>query len=135
MKKTKKENIVISKIIEKKWNISFENNEFKLGKWGDVDNFCRVNDKLIILMEFEKGQKHPNTNILKIWPFLEENNDLRIVLLHYFFPENKAPKNRKRLCFFLGEKLEKLFETRFRYVQLNEDTINDLKSLKSFINK
>ena len=84
----------------------------------------------MILLECEKGQKHPNTNVLKVWPYLENNKNIKIILFQYFFKENKAPKNRVALCGFTGEKLENQFRNRFQYVQLNDqirDSLNDMK--------
>jgi hypothetical protein len=119
MKKTSKENIAISETIAKALGITFNNEEFSLGKWGEVDNWAQLEDSTLILLECEKGQKHPNTNVLKLYPYMEENPNIKIFLLHYFYPENRAPKNRLALCHFLGEKMEQLFAERFKYVSLS----------------
>lgn len=118
MKKTEPENIEISNHIGSVLGVSFKNEEFSLGKWGEVDNWAQLSDDTLILIECEKGQKHPNTNVLKLYPYLEENSDIKILLLHYFYPENKAPKNRLLLCNFLGEKMEQQFLERFQYFSL-----------------
>ncbi len=118
MKKTAKENLIISRIIENALGITFINEEFSLGKWGEVDNWCHLSHDIIILLECEKGQKHPNTNVLKLYPYLEEFPKVHVILIHYFFPENKAPRNRVALCNFLGEKLEYEYGLRFQYVHL-----------------
>jgi hypothetical protein len=118
MKKTSKENIAISETISKALGITFINEEFSLGKWGEVDNWCELSNDTIVLLECEKGQKHPNTNILKLYPWLEEFPKVHVILLHYFFPENKAPKNRVALCSYIGEKMENNFGIRFQYVHL-----------------
>lgn len=118
MKKTSKENIEISDLIADSLGINFRNTEYSLGKWGEVDNWAMLTNGTILLLECEKGQKHPNTNVLKLYPFLEENSDKTIVLIHYFYPENKATKNRLALCDFLGDKMEKLFLGRFQYISV-----------------
>lgn len=118
MKKTKKENIEISQYIEKVLGITFKNEEFNLGNWGHVDNSCELINNKIILLECEGGQDHPCTNVLKLWPYLEEFSKKEVILIHYFFPRNDAPKNRVALCHFLGEKLENIFGKRFRYVHI-----------------
>lgn len=118
MKKTSKENIVISDLIADSLGINFRNTEYSLGKWGEVDNWAMLPNGTILLLECEKGQKHPNTNVLKLYPFLEENSDKTIVLIHYFYPKNKAPKNRLALCDFLSDKMERQFVERFKYVSL-----------------
>jgi hypothetical protein len=118
MQKTTKGNIVISQAIENTLGITFSNEEFKLDKWGNVDNWCHLSYDTLILLECEKGQRHPTTNVLKLYPYLREYSKIHVVLFHYFFPENKAPKNRLALCNFLGEILETEFGIRFQYVPL-----------------
>lgn len=134
MKQTSQENINISRRIEAIMNLVFENHEFDLNGWGHADNYCWTDDQTLILLECEKGQKHPNTNVLKVWPFLEQKNQLSITLLQYFFPENKAPKNRLSLCDFIGNKLQNQFGSRFQYLQLHEPIddvlVDQIKSLK-----
>lgn len=130
MKNTSKENITISNTIANALGITFSNEEFSLGKWGEVDNWCELSYDTIVLLECERTQKHPNTNVLKLYPWMEEFPKVHIILLHYFFPENKAPKNRVALCNFIGEKLEVNFGIRFQYVHLQcpQDCIaNELK--------
>jgi hypothetical protein len=93
----------------------FQPKEFSLERWGSVD-FYTKKDGVLMLLEVERGQKHPNINVLKLWPYLEENLHIKILLIHVFcIKEIKAPKNRIRLCSFLGEKLENIFPNRFRY--------------------
>ncbi|RKD12364.1 hypothetical protein BCY91_11975 [Pelobium manganitolerans] len=121
MKRTNLKNIVISNSIELHLNMKFEDYEFQLNDWGESDNYCQIDDNTFIFLECECTQKHPNTNILKYWPFLEENKDYKVILFHYFYPENKAPKNRIRLCRFTASKLEAIFQERFQYVYLCED--------------
>jgi hypothetical protein len=130
MKRTNPENLSVSGIIEIELGIVFNNHEFSLDGWGDIDNYCRIDENCFIFLECEKGQKHPNTNILKLWPYLEKNPTLKIILLQYFFPENKAPKNRLSICDFLALKLEKEFQTRFQYIRLGGDTNSIIKQLK-----
>ena len=118
MKRTSKANTVISEILEEELGITFDNREFNLNSWGHVDNYCKLSIDTLVLLECERGQKHPTTNVLKVYPFLEEQNRLHVILIHYFFPENKTPKNRLALCDFLGNKLEKKFGIRFQYAQM-----------------
>lgn len=130
MKKTKNENIDISRILEKELGVSFSNYEFKLDSWGDVDNCCELNNDDLLLLECEQGQKHPNTNVLKLYPYLEQHPNKRIVLIHYFFPENKSPKNRLALCDFIATKMETLFNDRFQYMPLRCDKSSLIEKLK-----
>lgn len=119
MKKTNKDNLLISDVIADSLGITFNNEEFSLGKWGEVDNWCELGHDTIILLECEKGQKHPNTNVLKLFPYLEQFPLVHVILIHYFFPENKAPKNRIDLCKFISEKIRENFGPRFQYIYLN----------------
>jgi hypothetical protein len=133
MKKTSRENIAISETIAKELGITFNNEEFSLGKWGEVDNWCELSHDTIVMLECERGQKHPNTNILKLYPWLEEFPKAHVILLHYFFPENKAPKNRLALCDYLGEKITKEYTDRFQYVSLrcaNNEVDNKIREQK-----
>ena len=96
------------------FNFDFELDELNLNGWGRVDFFSYYKN-ILVLMEVEKGQKHPNTNVLKLWPYLEENPGQKILLIHVIRSDNQAPKNRLALCEFTGEKLEKMFKGRFAY--------------------
>lgn len=127
MKATNTDNCNISKIIEEALGVQLRDEEFRLSSWGDTDNYCKLSDKAYLLIECERGQKHPHTNVLKLYPFLEENPDIQIVLLHYFFPENKSPKNRLSLCVFIANKMEQQFPGRFQYLKLPQD-INMISS-------
>ena len=42
MKKTNHHNTIVSYEIEKQLNIKFENFEFKLDNWGEVDNYAII---------------------------------------------------------------------------------------------
>lgn len=118
--------------------IDFETNELKLGKWGNVD-FYSQHENLLVLLEVEKGQKHPNTNVIKVWPYLEENPNLKILLIQIIRQENKAPKNRIALCKYMGKKIESEYPDRFRFVfrnwhnelaiEIKEQVQNKLKEL------
>jgi len=104
-----------NKEIAQALNLPINDIEFTLDEWGNVDCFFLENE-ILILMEIEKGQKHPNTNVLKVWPYLEKYPNLKMVLIQLIHPANKAPKNRLKLCVFTGQKLEKLFPDRFRFI-------------------
>jgi hypothetical protein len=113
MKKTTKENIAISQFIENTLGITFINEEFSLGKWGETDNWCQVSHDRLILLECEKSQKHPNTNVLKIYPYLEEFPKVQIIFLHYFFLKIKLPKTAWLFAISLGKSLNMNLESDF----------------------
>lgn len=120
MKKTNHHNTIVSSEIEKQLNIKFENFEFKLDNWGEVDNYAIIEKNTYVFLECERGQKHPNTNVLKLYPYLEKNPEIKITLIHYFFKENKTPKNRLALCDFIAKKMEEIFGNRFTYKKIIE---------------
>lgn len=137
MKATTKVNCDISSLIERALKIRFKNKEFSLGNWGDVDNYCELQANRYILLECEKAQKHPNTNVAKLYPYLEECPNTSVMLLHYFFPDNRAPKNRIELCDFIATKMSLAFPGRFRYIKLPPDLdmmIDVLKSNRKLFN-
>ena len=115
-------------------NIEFEPNEFDLNGWGRVDFYSKGENDTLIFVEVENRQKHPQTNVLKIWPFLEENPSIKILLIHIILPQkikkHEPSKNRLKLCKFVGDKLEKLFNDRFRYIYIkgnpwDESSLNE----------
>jgi len=121
MKRTNPENIVISKVIGQVIKVTFENEEFHLNGWGEVDNYFQMNNNTFLFVECENSQKHPNTNVLKLWPFIEENEEYKIILFHFFFRKNKAPKNRLKLCDFTASKIRQAYPNRFQYINLESD--------------
>lgn len=125
MKATSPENIFISQKFAKSLKLDFYNSEFSLDGWGDVDNYAKLNNSTFVFLECERGQKHPNTNVLKVWPYLEKNEKVKIILIHYIYHDNKAPQNRVKLCSFLGKKLEKMFPDRFRYYKISGDILQE----------
>jgi hypothetical protein len=118
MKKTNFQNIQISSILEMELQINFENLEFHLNGWGDVDNYAVIDKNTYVFLECEHAQKHPNTNVLKLYPYLEENPEISITLIHFFFRENKVPKNRLALCDFIADKMKTQFGSRFNYKKI-----------------
>jgi hypothetical protein len=58
---------------------------------GEVDNYAIIEKNTYVFLECEEG-KNTNTNVLKLYPYLEENPQISITLIHFFFKENKTPK-------------------------------------------
>jgi hypothetical protein len=110
MKKVTQENIPVANELP----FDFVDEELSLDGWGDVDFYC-AKDGILVLLEVEKNQKHPNTNVVKLWPFLEEYRKNKVLLIQVIRNDNKIPKNRLNLCDFIGNKLEQLFPNQFRY--------------------
>ena len=120
---TQENNAIASKL-----PFQFESTEFALGRWGNVDYYSKQGN-VLVLLEIEKGQKHPNTNVLKVWPFFEENREIKILLIQIIHPENRAPKNRLQLCKFTGKKLEEIYPDRFKYLRFlwHPDILQEIK--------
>lgn len=114
--------------------LGFANEEIQLLNWGNADNYCIIDQDLLLLMEVEVGQKHPTTNIIKIWPYLEQNKSLKIILVHLITDPSKISRNRLMLCHFIGQKMETEFDSRFRYAyQENDFTEISMIQIKKII--
>ena len=129
----------VSSNLSKRLGISFENKKYNLESWGEADNFSELREDAILLLEVEKGQKHPSTNVLKVWPYLEPNDDITIALAHAFFHDSPGlSSSRGRLAEWIGEKMEDEFGNRFSYHRLifntKKNNIEGLNGLKSRIN-
>jgi hypothetical protein len=61
-----------------------------------------------------------------LWPYLEENTEIRIILFHCFSLKNKTPNNRKELCGFLSNQLEIKFADRFQYFLCDEKNLDNV---------
>lgn len=83
-----------------------------LGARGDFG--CTLGDlDTRLYVETERpGQAHPTTNVVKYWPWLDEDSSRRLVLVHLFF----ANTHRRRLTSWVAERMEREFGTRFRYI-------------------
>ena len=94
--------------------------EFKLDQWGEVDFYAYYKD-VLVLLEIERSQTHPNTNVLQLWPYLFHNNEVRVLLLHVFVEGGTSikKKNRIRQGDFVAEQLEDMYKDRFRYFRFN----------------
>lgn len=95
---------------------------FKLGEHGLVDWWARLDDKRLVFLEFELAQRHPSTNVAKCWPWLRDNPDNRVLLIHAYDEarERGRPKGtRRRLAAFLGAEIPVAVDGRFRYVEID----------------
>jgi len=126
----------ISEFIADQLQINFRGNKFKLEDWGEVDNWTQLDNGILLFLEVETNQKHPNTNVLKLWPYLENNKETRIFLIQTYFPTSPGlTSNRGRLAEWTANKLKAIFGKRFDYQKLIIDEINDKCELKEIWNK
>jgi hypothetical protein len=116
MKKVNSKNLTIAKHFPFEWCTT----EYKLGPWGEVDFYAYHND-ILILLEVERSQTHPNTNVLQLWPYLFENSDIKVLLLHVFVEGGRSIKRKNRIKQgdFVAEQLEEMYTGRFRYYRFN----------------
>ncbi|MCZ2223876.1 MAG: hypothetical protein LC122_09630 [Chitinophagales bacterium] len=113
---SKSDEIWVTEYLTEKLEIKFANSKFILNGWGQVDNYCKINDNTYFFLEVETKQKHPCTNVLKLYPYLEEHKNLKIILVQYYFTNSPGlNSNRGKLSFWLGMKLQELFKNRFYY--------------------
>lgn len=118
--------------------ISFEGKKLKLGIWGEADDFAKVRDNFYVLFELEIGQKHPNTNVLKVWPYLEENPQISIVLVQLFKSGARNEKgNRGQLAQWTADKMSSQLGPRFNYVKIlihpDDSLSGDFNGLQTFV--
>lgn len=129
---SKTDEISISQFFETYLHKKFENNKYVLNKWGQVDDWIQIDNNTFVFLEVETSQKHPNTNVLKLWPFLEENKNIRVFLIQAFFYNSPGVNSsRGRLGEWTGKKFEDIFPSRFKYnkVVFNKDKL-ELNSTK-----
>jgi hypothetical protein len=111
----------VSALIENFLSIQFENHSYNLNGWGKTDNFVKIKETLILL-EIEDKQKHPSTNVLKLWPFLKETPKVDVILIHAYIENCHGLKsNRGRLADWIADELKSQFNKRFDYIKLVVD--------------
>ena len=109
----------VAALIARETAVNFSGRRFDLGGWGEVDDFARLRPNGYLFLEVETSQKHPCTNVLKVWPYLEANPQIAVVLAQAFFPNSPGcNSSRGRLGSWLGQRLESTVRDRFRYHRL-----------------
>jgi hypothetical protein len=112
----------VAELLQKILSLEFSKNRDQLGRWGEVDRVSKVCSNKYVFLEVEEGQTHPDTNVLKVWPYLEENRRVRIFLIQVFLPKClKKCQSRVLLSEWTGGKLATRFPKRFRYCRINLD--------------
>jgi hypothetical protein len=62
-------------------------------------------DNILVAVEVEAGQRHPDTNVGKYWWLYERIRYRRIVLFHVYTPGFKPNKSRKELGRFYAKQM------------------------------
>lgn len=106
----------ISELLGRHLGVDFGTRKRSLDVWGQADRCIEIRENAWVLLEIEGKQHHPNTNVLKLWPFLKERKHLTVLLIHAF---EKAGKNRVstrgRLAEWLANEMTKLLRSRFNH--------------------
>jgi hypothetical protein len=113
-------------ILERDFGVTFSGPR-PIGEWGNLDNVAELDDGRWLALEVEAQQKHPCTNVLKVWPYLDVNLDTRFLFVHGFFTESASvDSSRGRLSSWLGERLTQELEWQFQYVRVVCDSDDQL---------
>lgn len=128
---SKADEIRVCNLLSSGLNLEFEDKKYLLDQWGEVDNWCKLGENCFLFIEVETSQKHPCTNVLKIWPSLESKKTFRIFLIQTFFSYSPGLySNRGKLSLWTGAQFENLYPNRFRYRRIVFDEISDDKFYK-----
>jgi|APTNR8051073442_1049403.scaffolds.fasta_scaffold129231_1 hypothetical protein len=110
---------LIREMLASRLGVTFETARLKVDDWGYADGWSILPSQMWLVVEMEAQQKHPTTNVLKYWPYLEGHEDQKILLAHCFFPGSPGlDSSRGKLAGWLGARLERIFDGRFFYQRL-----------------
>lgn len=116
---SKEHEVRVSELLGSKFELNFCDKKFRMNGWGEADNYVELSPSSYLVLEVETVQKHPNTNVLKIWPYLEENEDTKIVLVQAYFPDSPGVRsNRGRMAEWTAKKMQRSLEKRFSYCRI-----------------
>jgi hypothetical protein len=106
----------IAQLLSEELGLAFGSAKRVLGSWGQADRCVELTANRWVLLEVEGSQHHPNTNVLKLWPFLEEQLDLSVLLVHVFASTARnRGSTRGRLAEWLARRMEQDLKGRFAY--------------------
>ena len=112
----RKPETLVREVLTERLNIRFVERRLHLGQWGRTDGECVLGDGTRLILEVESSQKHPSTNVLKLWPYLEENQSLSVLLVQAFFPDSPGlESSRGNVACWLADKLQTILGARFSY--------------------
>jgi hypothetical protein len=131
-----KDEMDIANFITEQIKIEFTGGQFKLNTWGQVDKWVELKKDIFFFVEIETKQKHPSTNVLKVWPYLEENSNAKIFLIQTYFPNSSGVNsNRGRMGEWIAAKIKATFPKRFDYHKLVIDGKDDRKELQDILRR
>ena len=125
----------VTRLVARVLGINGEFRGFQLENWGEVDRGAELSANAFIFVEVECGQKHPSTNVLKVWPYLAKKKKLRVFLVQCYLPKSQAlGSSRQGLARWIGGKMEELLKNRFFYAEImvSKDIVHKGALLKKF---
>lgn len=89
-----------------------------------------ANDSILMAVEVEAGQTHPDTNTGKYWLlYAQHKRYTKIILFHIYTPDSRSNKWRKKLAEFYVEKMQS--EVPIEYIPMDyRDARNYCSTLK-----
>jgi len=109
----------IADTLGRELGLEFQGRRFELDGWGQADNYALIQKDLLILLEVETSQKHPSTNVLKVWPYLEKHAGATVVLVQVFRTAAKNEKSsRGQLAAWVARRIKRALAGRFYYYRL-----------------
>jgi hypothetical protein len=76
-----------------------------------ADGVAKVGKSTFVFLEVERSQKHPSTNVVKYWPWLEDDSSRRMLLIQVF----AGNRHRRRLTAWVADKMRRVLGDRFHY--------------------
>ena len=108
----------VSELLNRRLTVTLTGRKYRT-EWGEADDHVFLTANRLLILEVERNQRHPGTNVLKIWPQLHRRRRLNIMLVHAFIEGSKAMNgSRKLLNDWISDRLEKEYWRRFKYHQL-----------------
>lgn len=86
--------------------------EYQLALGCRADYGCQIDERRFLFVEIELSQKHPQTNVVKYWPWLDASEHRQVLLVQLFYGNT----SRRRLTSWIGERLAELFGERLIYL-------------------
>jgi len=81
-----------------------------------------TNNKILLALEVEVKQTHPDTNVGKYWLLSRHYQYERVILLHVYTPAYNSYGWRKTLGEFYAEKMERDFAFKYIVIDLRKET-------------
>jgi len=94
--------------------------------------------RVLLAIEVEAGQPHPDTNVGKYWLLYERRRYQRIVLFHIYTPLFDSYNSRKELASFYETRMHELhvpIEIHIMEIKEGADYETELEAIQSQVSK